>query len=186
MRDREGERLGYVVAIVTIWWVWTVSPWHSFHHIEPLSLSPLSLSLCTSTLTFVYPSLFSPPSLLSPDSHLVPLSHSFQAAWLPPPPLFSSGSPHFCCKAVGDGECLMLNAQWSFHLCPFGCPSIFLITLPWQTHLLILDLFKKKKKEKKKRGGENSIRTARRAEQKLDWYLSANLLERLTSSVITI
>lgn len=32
-----------MVAIETIWQVWTVSLWHSFHHIEPWSLPVLSL-----------------------------------------------------------------------------------------------------------------------------------------------
>lgn len=63
VRDGVRERPGNVVAIVTIWWVGTVSPWHSFHHIEPLSLvlsSHLQSHLCLSlSFSSISPALLS-------------------------------------------------------------------------------------------------------------------------------
>lgn len=185
MSDREGERLGYVVAIVTIWWVWTVSPWHSFHHIEPLSLSPLSLSLYVYSHFCLSLSFFPSISLISwfPSRAALPLFPSCLA---------SSSSP-FLLRF--SSLLLQSSRRWRmFNVkCAVVIPSLsFWLSVHFFNHPALTDPsvnpgpFQKKEKEKKKRGGENSIRTARRAEQKLDWYLSANLLERLTSSVITI
>lgn len=89
-RDREWEiekeRLGNVVAIVTIWRVGKVSLLHSFHHIEPLSLvlSPnLSSHFCLS-LSFSQ-SLRALQLPLSPHLHLVQRTLApFQAACLLP------------------------------------------------------------------------------------------------------
>lgn len=158
MRDREGERLGYVVAIVTIWWVWTVSPWHSFHHIEPLSLSPLSLSLYVYSHFCLSLSFFPSISLISwfPSRAALPLFPSCLA---------SSSSPFL----LRFSSLLLQSSQrWRmFNVkCAVVIPSLsfwlsihFLITLPWQTHLLILDLFKKKRKKKKRKGKKRGGRT---------------------------
>lgn len=156
MRDREGERLGYVVAIVTIWRVWTVSPWHSFHHIEPLSLSPLSLSLYVYSHFCLSLSFFPSISLISwfPSRAALPLF---------PSRLASSSSSPFLLRF--SSLLLQSSRRWRmFNVkCAVVIPSLsfwlsvhFLITLPWQTHLLILDLFKKKKKEKRGKKELNS------------------------------
>lgn len=124
-RDREWEiekeRLGNVVAIVTIWRVGKVSPLHSFHHIEPLSLvlSPnLSSHFCLSLSSSQ--SLLALQLSLSPHLHLVQLTlSSFQAACLLP----------FLPLLLSLAWVFDANAEWSFHHFLFGSVSIF-ITCP--------------------------------------------------------
>lgn len=78
-----------VVAIETIWRVWTVSFWYSFHHIEPLFLSVLLL---------FYPSLF---LLLSHGSAwILLLRHCLKR---------TCGDPHHCLVYHSGGLSVQLS-----------------------------------------------------------------------------
>lgn len=103
----------------------------------------VSLPLSSSTLTFVYPSLFLllsrlSISLISPSPSRAALSLSSDLPACRPP---SFPSPALLSFLGKEWETVFnVNAEWSFNLCLFGCLSIFL-TLSWHSHLLSLDSY---------------------------------------------
>lgn len=124
-RERDRERAtGDMVAIVTIWWVWTVSPWHSFHHIEPVSFFLFLYShFCLSSLFLLLSWLSFLLISSSPPRAALPLS--FQSAFM----LSRLLSPFSCLFQLASVS-LKKRAKKSEcgpHL--FGCLCIYLTDL---------------------------------------------------------